>query len=120
MLKQPSKLKKLFAKKELCLQPLPFWMASFASVLSAFVHGTHRIGLSNADLEKLGRLGKECMKVSRRDLAYIVAKGGNGATTVAATMMLAHMVGIEVFVTGGIGGVHRGGETCTLYYLLLC
>jgi len=73
-------------------------------------------GLSNEDLEKLGKLGTKCMKVSRRDIAYVVSQRGNGATTVAATMMLAHAVGIEVFVTGGIGGVHRGGETCMNLY----
>ena len=51
------------------------------------------------------------MKVSRRDLAYVLAQGRLGATTVAATMICAHLGGIEVFVTGGIGGVHRGAET---------
>ena len=47
---------------------------------------------------------------SCRDFAYILAKKGNGSTTVAGTMILAHLAGIKVFVTGGIGGVHRGAE----------
>lgn len=58
----------------------------------------------------LGKLGLQCKKVSRRDLAAAVAGQQNGATTVSATMLLAHLAGIELFVTGGIGGVHRGAE----------
>merc|ERR1719277_1259428 len=61
-------------------------------------------------LEELGKLGLQCHKVSRRDLAAVVAARGNGATTVSATMLLAHLAGIHLFVTGGIGGVHRGAE----------
>merc|ERR1719171_238638 len=61
-------------------------------------------------LDELARLGHACHKVSRRDLAGVVAAGANGATTVSATMLLAHVAGIGVFVTGGIGGVHRGAE----------
>eukprot|EP00698_Gefionella_okellyi_P005503 TRINITY_DN1502_c0_g1_i2.p2 TRINITY_DN1502_c0_g1~~TRINITY_DN1502_c0_g1_i2.p2 ORF type:complete len:304 (+),score=62.95 TRINITY_DN1502_c0_g1_i2:84-995(+) len=76
----------------------------------AILDGVICVGLSPADLEKLGKLGTQVMKVSRRDLAYVVSQRAHGATTVAATMMIAHMVGIRVFVTGGIGGVHRGGE----------
>ena len=55
--------------------------------------------------------GEGVVKVSRRDLPIILAQGGTGATTVASTMILAHLAGIKVFATGGIGGVHRGAET---------
>jgi pseudouridine-5'-phosphate glycosidase len=68
------------------------------------------VGMTRAQLERFARLGKSIRKCSRRDLAVVVAERGNGATTVAATMFVAHMVGIAVFVTGGIGGVHRGVE----------
>jgi len=76
----------------------------------AVLDGKIRIGLSEAELELLGR-SPEAMKVSRRDLPYVIASGGIGATTVAATMICAALPGIRVFVTGGIGGVHRGAET---------
>ncbi len=69
-----------------------------------------RVGLSAAELELLGTT-PDVMKVSRRDLPYVLASGEMGATTVAATMICAELAGIEVFVTGGIGGVHRGAET---------
>ena len=69
-----------------------------------------RIGLTEAELELLGQ-SPEALKVSRRDLPYVIASGKIGATTVAATMICAALAGIEVFVTGGIGGVHRGAET---------
>jgi pseudouridine-5'-phosphate glycosidase len=72
--------------------------------------GRIRIGLSDEELELLGRSGT-AMKVSRRDLPAVLASGGLGATTVAGTMICAALAGIEVFVTGGIGGVHRGAET---------
>ncbi|EEF45728.1 conserved hypothetical protein [Ricinus communis] len=62
------------------------------------------------DLERLATLGPRAKKTARRDIAYVVATRGNGATTVSATMYFASMVGISVFVTGGIGGVHRHGE----------
>ena len=58
-----------------------------------------------------GQSGRKVAKVSRRDLAAIVARGADGATTVTTTMIIAHMAGIKVFATGGIGGVHRGAET---------
>ncbi len=64
-------------------------------------------GLSREQLEHISRRGSEVCKVSRRDLPKVVAKGLDGATTVSATMLLASMAGISVFVTGGIGGVHR-------------
>jgi pseudouridine-5'-phosphate glycosidase len=76
----------------------------------AVLGGKIRIGLSDAELELLGQ-SPEAMKVSRRDLPYVIASGKIGATTVAATMICAALAGIEVFVTGGIGGVHRGAET---------
>jgi pseudouridine-5'-phosphate glycosidase len=73
----------------------------------AVLHGRPRIGLAPADLELLAT-STEVRKVSVRDLAYTVARGEHGATTVASTMRLASLAGIKVFVTGGIGGVHRG------------
>lgn len=76
------------------------------------LEGQVHIGMSSEQLEMFGKLGLECKKVSRRDLAATVAARQNGATTVSATMILAHLAGIPVFVTGGIGGVHRGaGDT---------
>jgi pseudouridine-5'-phosphate glycosidase len=76
----------------------------------AVLHGRPRIGLGPDDLELLATSG-EVAKASVRDLAYVMARGGHGATTVAATMRLAALAGISVFVTGGIGGVHRGAPT---------
>ena len=75
----------------------------------ALMGGRIRIGLSDDELELLGRSG-QAQKVSRRDLPAVLAGGGLGATTVAGTMICAALAGIEVFVTGGIGGVHRGAE----------
>lgn len=77
----------------------------------AIIGGRIKIGLSEEELEYFGKKGPEIAKVSRRDIPYILANKADGATTVAATMMLSHMAGIEVFATGGIGGVHRGAET---------
>jgi pseudouridine-5'-phosphate glycosidase len=76
----------------------------------AIIDGRICIGLSDEQLEVLGN-ASDAIKVSRRDLAYVLAQGKLGATTVAATMICAQLAGIEVFVTGGIGGVHRGAET---------
>lgn len=76
----------------------------------AVMGGRIRIGLADAELELLGRSGA-AHKVSRRDLPAVLASGELGATTVAGTMICAALAGIEVFVTGGIGGVHRGAET---------
>lgn len=67
------------------------------------------IGLDDTTLEDFAK-GSNISKASRRDLAALLASSGSGATTVAATMVCAHMAGIEVFATGGIGGVHRGAE----------
>jgi pseudouridine-5'-phosphate glycosidase len=76
----------------------------------AVLDGKIRIGLSADELELLGQ-SPDAMKLSRRDLAYGLSSGKPGATTVAATMICARLAGIDVFVTGGIGGVHRGAET---------
>jgi len=76
----------------------------------AIVDGKLRAGLSDSELEHFAKTGPSIMKVSVRDLPYVVAKGLTGATTVASTMRIADMAGIAVFATGGIGGVHRGGE----------
>jgi pseudouridine-5'-phosphate glycosidase len=76
----------------------------------ALIDGKICVGLADGQLEQLGN-AKDALKVSRRDLAYVLAEKKLGATTVAATMICAALAGIEVFVTGGIGGVHRGAET---------
>lgn len=76
----------------------------------AVLDGVPRIGLSRDELEVLASHG-DVAKVSLRDLPYIIATHAHGATTVAATMRLAALAGIRVFVTGGLGGVHRGAET---------
>jgi len=75
----------------------------------AIMDGKIKIGLTDEDLEVFAK-SKEVAKVSRRDFASIIAKKTLGATTVASTMMCAEMAGIKFFVTGGIGGVHRGYE----------
>jgi pseudouridine-5'-phosphate glycosidase len=75
----------------------------------AVLGGSIRIGLSESELESLA-VAKQVLKLSRNDLAYAVATGRPGATTVAATMICARLAGISVFATGGIGGVHRGAE----------
>jgi pseudouridine-5'-phosphate glycosidase len=75
----------------------------------AVLGGQLHIGLADVELEELGR-ARDVMKLSRADLAVALATGRTGATTVAATMIGARLAGIEVFATGGIGGVHRGAE----------
>ena len=75
----------------------------------AIIGGKIKVGLTEGELEFMAT-SKDILKASRRDLAPIVAKGLNGATTVAATMVVAEKAGIKVFATGGIGGVHRGAE----------
>lgn len=77
----------------------------------AIIGGRLKAGLSPEEIEYLGKSDRKVAKVSRRDLAAIVARGADGATTVTTTMIIAHMAGIKVFATGGIGGVHRGAET---------
>ena len=77
----------------------------------AVIGGKLKAGLSADEIEYLGKKGQAVTKASRRDLPVLVARGADGATTVATTMIIAHLAGIEVFATGGVGGVHRGAET---------
>lgn len=77
----------------------------------AVIGGRLKAGLSPEEIEYLGKKGQEVAKASRRDLPVLVARGQDGATTVTTTMIIAHMAGIKVFATGGVGGVHRGAET---------
>ncbi|RLK10757.1 pseudouridine-5'-phosphate glycosidase [Ruegeria conchae] len=76
----------------------------------AVIDGVLNIGLESDQLQALGQ-AQGVAKLSRADMAACLATGGTGATTVAATMIAAHYAGIEVFATGGIGGVHQGAET---------
>jgi pseudouridine-5'-phosphate glycosidase len=76
----------------------------------AIMGGRLKAGLNADEIEALGRAGHGVAKVSRRDMPFIVRSGAMGATTVAATMLIAAMAGIRVFATGGIGGVHRGAQ----------
>ena len=76
----------------------------------AVIGGRLKAGLSREEIEYLGKAGRSVAKASRRDLPALVARGADGATTVATTMIIAHMAGIRIFATGGIGGVHRGAE----------
>jgi len=76
----------------------------------AILDGRLKVGLAKNEIEHFGRTGPEIAKASRRDIPFIVSRGGDGATTVAATMVVAAMAGIRVMATGGIGGVHRGVE----------
>ncbi len=77
----------------------------------AIIGGRLKAGLSPDEIEYFGKKGQAIAKASRRDLAVLCARGEDGATTVATTMIIAHMAGIKIFATGGIGGVHRGAET---------
>ena len=74
----------------------------------AIIGGELKAGLSKSEIDLLGKTGTAVNKVSRRDLPYVVSQGLHGATTVAATMIIAEMASIRIFATGGIGGVHRG------------
>jgi pseudouridylate synthase len=76
----------------------------------AVIEGRFRVGLDRAALEGLSRLSGGIVKASRRDLSAVAARHGSAGTTVAATMYIAELAGIEIFATGGIGGVHRGAE----------
>jgi pseudouridine-5'-phosphate glycosidase len=76
----------------------------------AILNGRLKLGLSGEEIEHLGKQGQAIIKCSRRDLPFIIARQHDGATTVAATMIVAAMAGVRVFATGGIGGVHRGVE----------
>lgn len=75
----------------------------------AIINGRIKIGISQEELELLAQ-AKDVVKVSRRDIPAVIALGKTGATTVASTMIFAHLAGINIFATGGIGGVHRGAE----------
>ena len=77
----------------------------------AILGGRLKAGLAPEEIEYLGKQGPKVAKASRRDLAVLCARGADGATTVTTTMMIAHMAGIQIVATGGIGGVHRGAET---------
>ncbi|MEE8426235.1 MAG: pseudouridine-5'-phosphate glycosidase [Woeseiaceae bacterium] len=76
----------------------------------AVLNGRLKVGLSSDEIQHIGKRGTGVIKCSRRDLPFIVARKQDGATTVAATMIIAAMAGIRVFATGGIGGVHRGAQ----------
>ena len=78
---------------------------------TAIIGGKLRVGLSKDEIDYIGKKGLKVTKASRRDIPVPVARGEDGATTVAATMILANLAGVSVFATGGIGGVHRGAET---------
>lgn len=74
-----------------------------------FVDGVCVVGMNKEEIEYIAA-DKTCVKVSRRDIPVVVAKGLNGGTTVATTMIVSELVGIKVFATGGIGGVHKGAQ----------
>jgi len=76
----------------------------------AIINGRLKVGLTKEEIKYIGKEGSKVVKVSRRDIPYIIAEGKDGATTVASTMIVANLAGISVFATGGIGGVHRGAE----------
>lgn len=76
----------------------------------AILNGQLKVGLSTEEIEHLGKKGLDVIKCSRRDLPIVIARGQDGATTVATTMIIAAMAGIRVFATGGVGGVHRGAS----------
>lgn len=77
----------------------------------AIIEGKLCAGLSEKEIRYLGKLGQKVVKVSRRDIPFILSKGITGATTVASTMIIASIAKIPIFATGGIGGVHRGAES---------
>lgn len=77
----------------------------------AVIGGKFKVGLTDDEIEYLGKNGQKITKASRRDLPVLASKGMDGATTVASTMIIAAMAGVKIFATGGIGGVHRGAET---------
>jgi pseudouridine-5'-phosphate glycosidase len=76
----------------------------------AVIEGRLRVGLDEQEIDRLGQISGGVVKASRRDLALVAARKGSAGTTVAATMFIAGLGGIEIFATGGIGGVHRGAE----------
>jgi pseudouridylate synthase len=76
----------------------------------AIINGRLKAGLSAQEIEALGQRGRDAIKVSRRDIPFVIAAKQMGATTVASTMIVAAMAGIKIFATGGIGGVHRNAQ----------
>lgn len=76
----------------------------------AILNGKLKVGLTEDEIEYLGKAAEKVVKTSRRDIPFIVARKADGATTVASTMIIAALAGIKVFATGGVGGVHRGAE----------
>lgn len=80
------------------------------AAVCAVINGRLHAGLTDEQVDRLGKLGQAVPKVSRRDLAYVTANGLDGGTTVAASMIIARRAGIKLLATGGIGGVHRGGH----------
>lgn len=77
----------------------------------AIIGGKLTVGITHEEIDHLGKKGLNVTKASRRDIPILVSRGEDGATTVAATMIIASLAGIKIFATGGIGGVHRGAET---------
>lgn len=78
---------------------------------TAIIKGRLKVGISEEEIDYLGKKGLAVTKTSRRDIPILVARGEDGASTVATTMILASLAGVKIFATGGIGGVHRGAET---------
>ncbi len=78
---------------------------------TAIIKGRLKVGISKEEIDYLGKKGLAVTKTSRRDIPILVARGEDGASTVATTMILASLAGVKIFATGGIGGVHRGAET---------
>lgn len=76
----------------------------------AIIKGKLKVGLTSEEIEYIGKGSTEVVKTSRRDIPFVLAKGLDGATTVASTMIIASLAGIKIFATGGIGGVHRGAQ----------
>jgi pseudouridine-5'-phosphate glycosidase len=76
----------------------------------AILNGRLKVGLTEKEIDFLGKTGEKIIKTSRRDIPFIIAKKLDGTTTVASTMIIADIAGIKIFSTGGIGGVHRGAQ----------
>jgi len=100
----PQNLETALAAEQTCRE------AGAVPATIAILDGRIKVGLSASELEDLAVVSTDVIKVSRKDLPFVVASGSSGGTTVAATMIIADMAGISVFATGGIGGVHRGAE----------
>ncbi|KYR02665.1 hypothetical protein DLAC_00119 [Tieghemostelium lacteum] len=76
----------------------------------AIINGTIHVGMTDEEILYIAQVGVESIKTSRRDLPYVVSQGKTGSTTVSSTILISSMVGIKIFVTGGLGGVHRNAE----------